>query len=708
MKVVIDNQEIETTPGNTILETAEQAGIHIPNLCMYQKPCGGNGLCRLCIVEVKTSNGTHLVESCTYPVMEEMMIRTSSPLIEDIRRNMISLLVGRGDFPPGKVAEFINVAQKEPVPDFALIPSDPLNEENLAIRDILHTGLETNPHLAYIVVNKQGYIRAINQTYLDIMGIEVSDALGRYILDVVPNSELLEILQTGRTDRAEFWTIKGHDTIVNRVPIIKNGEIIGATGYSLFLDMSSARIFMNKMQERKKEFNNFLQGLLENPYLAYVIVDKEGYITAINQACLEILEIEKKDALGRYVTEILPNSELPQILKTGRIDRVEFFPVKGHDTIVSRMPITQEGEIIGAIGYSLFLDMSGVKILTRKLKETEKQLKQYKEEICEIYHAKWTINDLIGTNPSFTWIRNMAESLSFTTSTVLITGESGTGKELVAQAIHNSSHRRYGPFIRINCVALPESLMESELFGYEEGAFTGAKKGGKPGKFELASGGTIFLDEIGDMPLSMQIKLLVVLQEKIIERVGGTKPILVDVRVIAATNRNLEKMIAQNEFREDLFYRLNVVSLEVPPLRERMEDLPLLVENLMRRINLKLGTNVHSISPPTMELLQSHDWPGNVRELENLLERAINLAFMNQEICLGLAHFPSLIKCPSAAKDPKEFRHRGLSETLQEIEKEMITQALQKTGGNKNRSAKLLKIHISALYRKLDKYGLNP
>ena len=166
MKVVIDNQEIETTPGNTILETAEQAGIHIPNLCMYQKPCGGNGLCRLCIVEVKTSNGTHLVESCTYPVMEEMMIRTSSPLIEDIRRNMISLLVGRGDFPPGKVAEFINVAQKEPVPDFALIPSDPLNEENLAIRDILHTGLETNPHLAYIVVNKQGYIRAINQTLL--------------------------------------------------------------------------------------------------------------------------------------------------------------------------------------------------------------------------------------------------------------------------------------------------------------------------------------------------------------------------------------------------------------------------------------------------------------------------------------------------------------------------------------------------------------
>jgi transcriptional regulator with PAS, ATPase and Fis domain len=300
----------------------------------------------------------------------------------------------------------------------------------------------------------------------------------------------------------------------------------------------------------------------------------------------------------------------------------------------------------------------------------------------------------------------VVERLSFTTSTVLITGKSGTGKELVAQAIHNSSHRRYGPFIRINCVALPETLLESELFGYEEGAFTGAKKGGKPGKFELAGGGTIFLDEIGDMPLSMQTKLLCVLQEKVIERVGGTKPIPVDVRVIAATNRNLENMIAQNEFREDLFYRLNVVRLDIPPLCDRMEDLPLLTENIMKRINQRLGTNIKSVTPQAMELLQNYNWPGNVRELENLLERAINLAFMNQESCLSIPHFPSLIKCSLLTKVPIECKQLGLSETLQKLEKEMIIQALATTDGNKNQSAKLLRIHISALYRKLDKYGL--
>lgn len=705
MKITIDNKTVEAVPGDTILHIAEQAGIHIPNLCQ-KDACGGKDICRLCIVEIKTSNGTRLVESCTYPVMEEIKVRTTSPLIEDIRRSMISLLVGRGDLSPGSVGKLITAARQSGHADvFNDMVLDNQSEDILA--NIVQKGLEENPHLAYIIVNKEGYIRAINQSYLDIMGIEILDALGKPILDVVPNSHLLEILETGRTDQAELWIINGHNTIVNRVPIIKDGEIIGAIGYSLFLDMSSARIFMNKMQEREKEFNNFLQGLLENPYLAYAIVDKEGYITAINQACLELLEMEKKEALGKYVSDILPNSELPQILKTGRIDRVEFFQVNGHDTIVSRMPITQDGEIIGAIGYSLFLDMSGAKLLSRKLLEMEKQIKHYKDEISEIYKAKWTIDDLTGSSPSFSWIKSVVERMAFTTSTVLITGESGTGKELVAQAIHNASRHKYGPFIRINCVALPENLLESELFGYEEGAFTGAKKGGKPGKFELAGGGTIFLDEIGDMPLTMQTKLLSVLQEKVIERVGGTKPIPVDVRVIAATNRDLEQMVAENQFRGDLYYRLNVVRLDIPPLYARMEDLPLLVETLIKRINEKLGTNISHISPQGLELLQNYNWPGNVRELENLLERAINLAFMNQETSLGMVHFPSLMKSSLVERSQMECKEQGLAKTLQNLEKELIVQALAKTGGNKNQCAKILGIHISALYRKLDKYGLS-
>ncbi|MEN6348539.1 MAG: sigma 54-interacting transcriptional regulator [Syntrophomonas sp.] len=708
MIITIDKQKVKANLGETILQTAKKAGILIPNLCNHRDTCSGNGLCRLCIVEVKTTSGTRLVESCKYTVSEEIEIRTSSPLIEDIRRSMISLLVGKGDIPPDSIAKIIGAAQHNGYQNMlgSIEKSKSLLDEERDTR-IIEQGLVENPHLAYIIVNKEGYIRDINQTYLDIMEIEIQDALGKHILDVVPNSQLPQILQTGRTDWAEFFPINGHNTIVNRVPIIKDGETIGATGYSLFLDMSGAKIFLKKMQEREKEFNDFLQGLLENPYLAYTIVDKEGYITAINEACLEILGIEKKDAMGKYVLEILPNSELPQILKTGRTDRAEFFPINGHDTIVNRTPITKEGEIIGAIGYSLFLDMSGAKLLSKKLQEMEKQLKQYKEEIREIYSANWNISDLIGASPSFTWVRTVVERLSFTTSTVLITGESGTGKELVAQAIHNSSYRRYGPFIRINCVAFPENLLESELFGYEEGAFTGAKKGGKPGKFELASGGTIFLDEIGDMPLTMQIKLLNVLQEKVIERVGGTKPIPVDVRVVAATNRDLEKMVAENQFREDLYYRLNVVRLDMPPLRKRMEDLPLLVDNLMERINHKLATNVFRISPQAMELLQNHDWPGNVRELENLLERAINLAFMNQERCLSMVHFPSLLESSLTEIAPLQNKPRGLPETLQNLEKELIIQALSKTGGNKMQAARILGIHISALYRKLSKYAID-
>lgn len=702
MNIVINGEKVAATPGETILEAAQRAGINIPNLCSASGVCSEKGFCRLCTVEIKTSSGVRLVEACTCPITEEISVRTSSRLIEGIRRSMINLLIGRGDISPEELARMINAGQTDII-DVAryLGPDSPETQ----LSSIFQKGLEDNPQLAYIIVNRNGRIREINQTYLDIMGIGLEDALGKHILEVVPNSELPETLATGRTDQAAFWTINGHDTIVNRVPIIRDGEIVGALGYSLFLDMSAARIFMNKMQEREKEFTDFLEGLLENPCLAYVIVDRDGFVTAINQASLDILEMSKAGAIGRHITEVMPNTELPEILKTGRVDRAELFTVNGRDTIVNRMPITREGEIVGAIAYSLFLDMSGAMLLTRRLQEMEKQLKQYKEEINAMYSARWSIDDMVGDSPSFSWIRSVVGRMSFTSSTVLITGESGTGKEIVAQAIHNCSRLKHGPFIRINCVALPENLLESELFGYEEGAFTGARKGGKPGKFELACGGTIFLDEIGDMPLSMQTKLLSVLQEKVIERVGGTTPIPIDVRVIAATNRDLEQMISEGSFRSDLFYRLNVVRLDLPPLRGRLEDLPLLADSILKRINHKLGTNIEGVSTRALDQLEQYHWPGNVRELENLLERAVNLAYMNQEKYLSIAHFASLFASSQFATGKAEDAPATLPETLQQVEKEMISQALAKTGGNKNRAAKSLGIHVSALYRKLEKYG---
>ncbi len=571
---------------------------------------------------------------------------------------------------------------------------------------ILDTLFE-NPHLGFIMVDRQGFISNINTTFLKNLGDLPKEAvIDHHILEIIPNSELPEVLETGRVDQAKLWHINGHDTMVTRMPIRANGEITGAIAHYFMLDMSGTTVLMNMLEESEARFMTIINGLIESPYLAYIIVDKNATVTFVNQTYLDMLGKKRSEVIGKNILGVTPYSKLPEVLKTGRVYQADYWPVNGRETVVNRQPIIKNGEIIGAIGHSLVLDMSGAKIIARKLKKLEKELDIYKNEVWSIYRTRWQFSDLIGNSAEFSKTREMARHFAATSSTLLITGESGTGKELFAQSIHSASIRSLGPFIRINCAALPENLLESELFGYEEGAFTGAKKGGKSGKFELAKGGTIFLDEIGDMPLSMQTKLLSVLQERVIERVGGNTPIAINVRVIAATNRDLEEMVANRGFREDLYYRLNVVRLRIPPLRKRIEDLPLLVADLQDRINTKLGTGVSGISSPALDLLQGYSWPGNVRELENLLERAINLASINTEKCLLPRHFPSL-----GHKDTEPFSiphqlGQGLNETVEMVEKEIIVRTLKDTGGNRSQTAKALGIHSSALYRKLEKYGL--
>jgi len=571
---------------------------------------------------------------------------------------------------------------------------------------ILDTLFE-NPHLGFVMVDRDGIITRINTTFLKLLGnLPKEEAIGRYILDVIPNSELPEILKTGRIDKAKLWHINGQDTLVTRMPIRSEGEIVGAIGHYFMLDMSGAQVLMEMLEESEQRFVTVINGLIESPYLAYVIVDKDANITFMNQTYLDILGKKRSEVIGKNILAITPNSKLPEVLRTGKVYHADYWSVNGWETVVNRQPIMKNGEIIGAIGHSVVLDMSGVKILTRKLEQIEKELNLYKNEVWSIYRTRWQFSDLVGENPEFSLAKEMARQFAATTSTLLITGESGTGKELFAQAIHNASARSSGPFIRINCAALPENLLESELFGYEEGAFTGAKKGGKPGKFELAKGGTIFLDEIGDMPLAMQTKLLSVLQERVVERVGGTTPISIDARVIAATNRDLVELVAQRGLREDLYYRLNVVRLRIPPLRRRLDDLPLLVQDLLRRINCKLETNVPMISPQAMQLLKEYSWPGNVRELENLLERAVNLASMEGEDCLLPIHFPSLLPQDAVPVTIPQQLSGGLTETVEMIEKEIIMRTLKQSGGNRTKTAKALGIHSSALYRKLEKYGI--
>ncbi len=578
-------------------------------------------------------------------------------------------------------------------------------EENQREFETFIEGLIESPYLIYVIINRKGIVTAINQTYLDILEMRREDVIGHFILDITPNSKLPDIIRTGRIDKADFWTVRGHETIVTRLPIKRDGKIVGAIGQSLFLDYSGARVLMEKMRDTEQEFATIVEGLIESPYMVYVIVDKDGKITAMNQTYLDILGYTKEQVIGQYILDISPTSELPEILATGRVDKADIFMINGRETIVTRLPIIKDGQIIGAIGKSLFLDMSGVRILTNRIQETEKELNAYKEEVRNFYKAKWQFPNLIGQCPEFLAVKALAEHVSQTNSTLLITGESGTGKELFAQAIHNASSRGCGPFIRINCAALPDNLLESELFGYEDGAFTGARRGGKPGKFELAQGGTIFLDEIGDMPLTMQTKLLSVLQERSVERVGGTAPIPVDVRVIAATNRNLEEMVREQKFRQDLYYRLNVVRLAIPPLRSRLGDIPYLTRYIVNILNRDLKTNIMEITKGAYPLLQDYEWPGNVRELYNLLEQAVNLAQMEGIDYLTSRHFPSLAKKPLTA--PVLGQTQNLAETMEELEKRMIQEALENNQGNKTQTAKQLGMHSSALYRKLSKYGLD-
>jgi transcriptional regulator with PAS, ATPase and Fis domain len=304
----------------------------------------------------------------------------------------------------------------------------------------------------------------------------------------------------------------------------------------------------------------------------------------------------------------------------------------------------------------------------------------------------------------------MAMAMAGNDSTILITGETGTGKDLFAKAIHLSSNRKQRPFVRVNCAAIPVQLMESEMFGYEEGTFTGAVKGGKKGKFELANQGTIFLDEIGEMPLSMQAKLLTVLQEKEIEPLGSQlyRSKKVDIRVIAATNQKLGDMVAKGNFRQDLYYRLNVINIEIPPLRNRKSDIPMLADSIIEKICRRMEMGILNITPEAIQAFQDYDWPGNVRELENIIERSIIRARLQGKAYIQAEHIGELLQknLSRPLELEKACENMDLKNYLQIHEKLMLENVLYRSNGDKQRASKMLNIHLSALYKKMNKYGL--
>ncbi|HWR58885.1 MAG TPA: sigma 54-interacting transcriptional regulator, partial [Thermodesulfovibrionales bacterium] len=365
------------------------------------------------------------------------------------------------------------------------------------------------------------------------------------------------------------------------------------------------------------------------------------------------------------------------------------------EVIVNVAPIFIEGKICGSVG--VIHDISEIIALTEELSQAKRLLRRL--------DARYKWEDIIGNSPVLENAKEQARIAAQTPATVLLRGESGTGKELFAHAIHSASPRNRGRFVRVNCAALAENLLESELFGYEEGAFTGALKGGRKGLFEEADGGTIFLDEIGDISLPLQSKLLRVLQEKEIIRVGGTRPVPVDVRVIAATNADLEFKVHSRTFREDLYYRLNVIPLHIPALREHREDIRPLAEHIMFRLNQEFGREVQKISEEAVQNLLEYDWQGNVRELENVLGRAM-IAMRPKDTIMELVHLP-LLPCDKVSSAPLPLLHvRPLDQVLDDAERNAVVRAIQETKGNKTKAANLLGISTRSMFYKIEKHRL--
>ncbi|SHM93148.1 arginine utilization regulatory protein [Caldanaerovirga acetigignens] len=467
------------------------------------------------------------------------------------------------------------------------------------------------------------------------------------------------------------------------------------------------------------DYKFLFESMLVHLKQGVLVVDTKANVVFYNEPVTQIAGIEPKDAVGKNILEIFPDltpetSTFYYVLRTGKplIDYVQtYLNYKGEKvtTVTSTMPLIQNGKIVGA--FELYREFSTLRDLSERIVSLQKEL--YKKASCEKNYsdckAVYTFDDIIGKSPAIRELIEKAKKVADSPSPILVYGETGTGKELLVQAIHNASlTRRNKPFIAQNCAALPKTLLEGILFGTTAGSFTGAKD--RPGLFELANGGTLFLDEINSMDIELQAKLLRVLQDGVIRRIGGIKTTVVDVRIIASTNEPPQKAVEKKLLREDLYYRLNVISLTVPPLRERKEDIPLLVEHFIRQYNKLLGKSVKGVSREVMELFMNYRWPGNVRELKSIIENAMN--FIEGEI-IKLKDLPrnfgDLVtgddRCCAGVDLQTGFP--PLSEAVGNFEKNLIQKAIMAANGNYAEAARLLKVPKQTLHNKVKKYGLN-
>lgn len=553
-------------------------------------------------------------------------------------------------------------------------------------------------HNGILTVNEAGEITLINKAAEWILGLKREDVVGKKISEVVPQSKLPEILASGQGRFGQKVVYQEKVFISNLTPVMGNKQIIGAV--EVFQDISELEMISEELSYTK-QIKEELSAIIDSSFDGFHITDNQGKTLRINQAFERITSIPISDLMGKTIAELVEagvycHDVLKLVLEKREPVTISQESKPGNTVIITANPVFDEQGNLFRIVINV-RDISELNDLRQQLEQARTLSHHYQEELNRYNLA----DQFVIRSKESRDLADLCVRLGQVDATVLIKGESGVGKEFAAQIIHSNSNRRDKPMIKVNCAAIPESLFESELFGYEPGAFTGASKEGKPGFFEAAHGGTLLLDEIGEMPLSTQAKLLRAIQDKVITRVGGTKPIKVDVRLIAATNRNLQEMVQNKEFRRDLYFRLNVIPVTVPPLRDRKVEIPFLVDHFVKKFNAKYGFKKR-IDERQIKALMNYDWPGNVRELENLIERVLVTSPGNVIRHINLHDFDH---ADYEAINYEHFIGFKLQTAIEQLEKYLIQNSLE-TLGTTRKAAQELGVSQPTIVRKAAKYNI--
>jgi len=582
-------------------------------------------------------------------------------------------------------------------------------EDNKDKEDIpsFYLTLLNSAHNAIIAIDCDARITFMNRAAEELVGVIFSEIKNTLLTSIIVDAELPRVVKTGKAETAIQGRVNGRLILANRTPIIYHGKIIGAV--SVFQDISDLQAVVNEL-ELVKQINKELNTIIDSVYDGLIIADGKGVILRISPSYETMASVKPVDFVGKSVMQLVEEGFVSEsitmkVLNTKKQANLSIKTKSGRDLFHSAVPVFDENGVINRV-VTVIRDLTELTNLRRKLEEVEAEKVIYHDELKKIKDLDG-VRNLVSYSSKMKDVFQLADRLSQFDTTVLISGESGVGKEIVARYIHENSRRRSKPFIRVNCGAIPDHLLESELFGYESGAFTGASKGGKKGLLDAAEGGSFLFDEISELPLLLQVKLLRFLQDREFIRVGGSVPVHLNIRFIATSNKDLNSLVIKGLFRPDLFYRLNVVQLLIPPLRDRKEEIPAMIMLFIKRFNEKYRQN-KQFTRYGIHMLRNYDWPGNIRELENTVER---LAITCPDDLITHNHILASItgkrgsdmstSSQNASDSPK-----NLKQSLNDLEKETIKQAYEQSGSTR-KAALILGINQSTVVKKMKKYGLS-